>query len=230
MPFPAVKTTNTFADAAAATSHAVLLPSGIQNGDLLVILMATVTTSPGTTSATGWTFFAADANGTASFLQIGYKHATGTEGASVTVTTTGSMRGAWLSYRISSPDQGVAPARATAATGSSTNTAPPSLTSGWGAWDTLWLAVCSHASATVPSAAPAGFSGLLTLAAGTNSIGAAWLQSRTATEAPGTFTAVTAAWVAQTIAIKPAISLFLTDALAEHVLMRYWKGVEVVNY
>ena len=203
MGFPAVVTTNTTADSAATTSHTVNLPATIQNGDLLVLFLATVTTSPGTTTATGWTFLAVAANGTSAFLQVGYKHAVGTEGATVTVATTGSMRGAWISYRISANDYGAAPPQGTAATGSSTNPPPPALTPAWGAWDTLWIVCTARASATVATVAPAGFSGLLTIAAGTNSNQTAWLASRTATETPGSFTAVTAAWVTQTVAVKP---------------------------
>lgn len=221
----------TTADGAAGTSHTVNLPTGIQNGELLVIILATVTTSPGTTTATGWTFNAVAANGTASFLQFGFKHATGAEGSSVTVTTTGSMQGAWITMRVGGPDQTASPAAGTASTGSSTNPTNPSLTPAWGAWDTFWIVACSRSSATVATAAPASFTNLTTIAAGTNSLATAILTSRTATESPGAWTAATASWVSDTWGVKPASNPLATNAIDDYgVALEMFRQYETVDY
>jgi hypothetical protein len=217
MTFPVVQTTATFSDSSNTGSHAVSLPTGITAGDLLMIFADCAgSPSPGTFTATGWTFFATEANGTNGFLTVGYRQpATGSEGASVTVTTTGSTRLGWASYRISGSDTTTAPSKPTGTTGTSANPGPPANTPAWGALDTLWIAAYGAAgSSGSASAAPSGFSGLLNSAGALSSGASAWLQSHTATETPGTFTTSgSGGWVATTVAIKPAAGVLSTGWL-----------------
>lgn len=208
MTFPVVQTTNTGVNESAnATSHTVNLPASIAAGDLLLII-AEFLSNPGTVSVTGWTFIQTDANGTAIFVSYLWKLATGSEGATATLTTSNSVHGNYISYRISGWDGVTAPATGTATTGSSSNPDPPSLTPSWGAQDTLWIPVEGHANTAAITTAPTNYTNLITISVNSSSVSSAQRQLNAATENPGTFTSsgTPNTWVAQTIAIKPPAS------------------------
>lgn len=200
MAFAYVAATNTHSDTS-GTSHTVNLPASIAAGDLLIILWVSGGSAPSTPS--GWTLLRSDTINV--FGRIFYKIASGSEGASVAITTGASTNSATNSYKIRGHDSATAPEASVAASATSTNPNPSLLDpAGWGTEDTLWIAGATGAN-VVASAAPAGFFGLLPSGGGGANVGmaSAWFQENVASQDPGTFTQATDLWQAQTIAIRP---------------------------
>ncbi len=204
MTFPTVAATNTGAgDSNRTTSHTVNLPTSISSGDLLLIFISSTDTSP-TYSASGWTFLSSDTNSTSILVALGYKSASGSEGSTLTLTSSASAKCCFTAYRITGWSG--TPEKGTAATGTSASGDPPNLSPSWGADDTLWIAAIACASATAVSAAPTNYSNLKTNAGSGGTppgIGTAERQLNASSENPGTFTNPNVAWVAQTFSIRP---------------------------
>lgn len=143
-------------------SHQVSLPSGIVANDLLLIFWSdrqrtdAIVPVPG-----GWTELYRDVSAGGARRIAWYKIATGTEGTSLTITTSGGtgndIRSAHNSYRIAAGTYQGVPVIGTVASGSSSNPNPPSLTSGFGVTNTLWIAA-SHSGGAFNVTAPAGYS------------------------------------------------------------------------
>lgn len=200
----------------ASTTHTVGLPSGAA-GNYFVAVMSkgSAGTTPSINALAGWS----EALDEAIVLGLGvlYHLCDGTEGATVDFTLSSATRGAWIVYEISGMQNPATqvPQVGTTATGSSTTPDPPSVSVTGGAKDILTIAFFGRAGEeadddTWVTAAPAGFGTLLQKAcgvAGTNLAGmvaSAHLASNTATSNPGTFTAATGAWRAQTVVLHPA--------------------------
>ena len=209
--FPVVEGTNQNATTSVSSSIAVALPASIQAGELLIIFVSANNNAGVTfTTPSGWTqLYNVTGGGNMRRHACYYKVATGSEGASVTLTGSTNATFAANSYRISGY-QGT-PEAATPATGSSASPNPPSLTPSWGSAKTLWLAVAADisTSGTAPTA-PTNFGSGIT--AQGNTFGAN--QCRTSSsrrelestsEDPGTFTIGSSnQWIAATVAIRPA--------------------------
>mgnify|MGYP001578964609 CR=1 FL=1 len=201
------------------SSHTVSLPSGIVSGDLLVAMFSTDSVFPGGVTVTwpaGWTEFAAqDANDNLEQLHVAYRLADGTEGASITVTTSSNQMSCAVVYRISGAlVPATQPPEAASISGTSTNPDPPNLTPTGGAKDYLWIAVAgtdNSASVNAFEGYPASYAsnqhtdfnnstGGATIAAATQNLNAA-------SENPGTFTQGSEQWAAMTIAIHPVAAI-----------------------
>lgn len=219
MASPVVEATNESATPTAATSHTVNLPASIAAGDLLIICLDKGT--PATTSLfnahADWTELL-DEN-VASGLYIAYRWADGAEGATTTLVSASAIRSAEVTYRISGAENPAtqAPQIGTTATGTSVNPNPPSISPTGGSKDYLFIAFFGMVGeqadddtlvTTYPANYTLGQQEKTCGVAGTNlggMIGAAARQATTATEDPGTFTAIdNAAWRAQTIAVHPS--------------------------
>lgn len=200
--FPQVVTTNTFSHAdARSTSSAVSLPGSLVSGNLIVILLVvengvSVTTPGGWSNLTPYT--AGDPD-----LHVLYKTSNGSEGASVSVTHDNSGSAA-VSLQVSR-FQG-APELGGGANGTSTAPNPGSLSPSWGSARTLWIPV--YGTLDSENVAPTGYpyagnnlnantNGNCQIAACTTEVHAASLDS-------GTFTISSMAWVAATVAVRPA--------------------------
>lgn len=169
----------------AAGSYAVAFSgSTTVSGELLILLICcnTVVNTP-----SGWTVLW----NTFSSGNVFYKVADGSEGASVTVTRSGTSVGAGITYRLSNYTGTPELARAAA---SGTNPNPPSLSPSWGSAKTLWVAQASLfklSSGNTFSSYPSGFSN------GVNAVGdngsscanaaSASLQLEASSDDPGTF-------------------------------------------
>ncbi len=221
MASPAVVGTPTeTAVSTASTSHVVNLPSGT-TGNLLVAVMSkgSAGTTPSVNELAGWTELLDEA--IVLGLYVAYRVCDGTEGANTTFTLSSATRGAWIVYEISGhsvPAQ--APQIGTTATGTSVNPNPPSVSVTGGSKDILAIAMFGMAGeqadddtlvTTFPTNYTLGQAEITCGVAGTNlggMCGAAARQVTTATEDPGTFTAIdNAAWRAQTIVIHPDTSI-----------------------
>ena len=219
---PSVAATNTSVGLV-STSHVVALPTGIVAGQLLMVGLGCngILTAP---SASGWTHlhtFARSADNT-NTISVLYKWAAGSEGSTVTVTTSGSQPCGHFSMSITGAVNPAtqAPEASTGATGSA---APDSdaVTSTGGAKDYLFISVASQDGNSVATASPTNYlpsSGpFLTVSSGTDNaldagVFAAYRQLNASSEDPGVFTSSrgdgTAAF---TIAVHPAAATTTTD-------------------
>jgi len=142
MAFPIVAAVNGGSYGATfGTSHTINLPAPIPAGNLLLVFFACISDDP--TAATintpsGWTQLFQGSCLYDAFACF-YKVAAGDEGASITITTSEGVHSAHTTYRIT--DYSGVPVAAGPHTSTNGYPDPPSLTTGWGAVDTLWFAV-----------------------------------------------------------------------------------------
>lgn len=228
--FPIIEATNTYQTNSTPTSHAVNLPASIQAGDLLLVVFRAGSTA--TASIPGDWSLLGSRNSTG-VTYVWWKEATGSEGATVTVTSDSSIRAAAISYRISNwsgtPE--------IAFTGSNTNN-PPSLSPSWGEADTLWIAgLTNRRSDSSVTGAPSDYSNLITISQTSSTLTS---RSRVST-ASRSFTAAsndpeafsTSGTINSphsfTIAVEPAAPPAVADELAFqrktwHDGDRYWRS------
>lgn len=216
MAFPIVETTNTTNGTGASASPVVNLPTGIVSGDLLIVLFRTAIGTAGVGWPTGWTELVestADASDDA--IAIGYRLADGTEGATITLTTS-SAKFAAVAYRISGAEEPAtqAPQNSAAVTGTSATPDPGSLSPTGGAKDYLWLwmggweaeqtspPAGNPTNYTNPIGANSGTAGVIA----TNCRVASAIRSLNAvTEDPGSWTiSASDDWTAFTVAVHPS--------------------------
>jgi hypothetical protein len=204
----------------AATSHTVTYPSGIQAGDLLLMIADKGSTAATIAAITGWTELIDEnlANG----LYAAWKKADGTESGTFTVTTSANTRLSVIVYRISgAADPTVTPPQiGSTATGTSATPNPPSLSPTGGSKAYLWVAFAGMAGEeadddTWGNTPPTDYSPSPPRQKSCGTVGtnlgglliSAERQFVGASQDPGTFGVdVSAAWRAQTIAIHPAPS------------------------
>lgn len=213
MPFPSIAATNSGSSGGNATSHTVNLPAGIVAGNLLLVAFtndgsATVSV---TTPATGWSTLYSTPNGSNARSTVFYRFADGSEGSTITVTTSASEGSAHASWRMTGVDKQTNPEGGTPATGSSANPNPPSLNpSNWGTEDTLWIAVYGWDGNVAHTSYPANYTlGQTTNRwANANGCGVAigGRQLNAASEDPGTATIGSEDWIANTIAVRGQVA------------------------
>lgn len=226
MGFPIVAATNT-SSASTSTTPSVSLPSGIVAGDLLLAFVSNQTAITGRNVSwpAGWTELY-DKSGSQYGQAGAYRVADGSEGASITVTMSGSVSNtAHITLRITGVKSGQAPeAGAATAVSSTANPDPPSLTPSWGSDNDLWIAIAGGAAVSSVSAYPTNYadnqltsanSGFARIAVSTRNLNAA-------SEDPGTYT-----WsgatnsIAETIAIRGAPASLITSLGSfQHMIVR----------
>lgn len=199
MTFPSIRSSTCSASPSLRTSHDFTLPATISAGDLL-LLFGSMDSSSTITGPAGWSTVLN--NGT-NFLFT--KTADGTEdGTSVTITTSTGKNNTINGYAV----YGHKGSPVVSSVSNSMN--PPSLTSGFGAVDTLWIAV-AQSGVTSITAAPTNYSGLITASA-YNKSGSAYRELSAASEDPGAFSgggiAPMAAFVIAIEGALPANGLF----------------------
>lgn len=212
--FPTVAGTNTSTQAS-DTNHTVNLPASIADGDLLLAIFRTDISGPTHTWPSGWTLLY-DATGEPR-EEVRFRRADGTEGASITVTTSGATLSIHRTYRITGHHTTTDPEAGTVASGSSLNPDPPSLSPSWGAEDTLWFSVAAYHTfdTRTLTAFPTSYTDTFDDRQSDDgpAIGSCRRELNAASEDPGTFTisgAGTPAWKANTIAIRPAAAAATT--------------------
>jgi hypothetical protein len=225
MAFPVIQGTAETA-IVASSSHVINLPTGIVSGELLLILANAGTVVISFNALAGWTELLDE--GIANGMVVWARQADGTEGATVTFTSTAAGRSASIAYRISSTEllATQAPQLSTVATGSSVSPNATTCTPTGGAKDYLWISFFGRDGEeadddTWTTAAPASYTGLLQVAcgiAGTNQggmVAAAQRSLNAASEDAGAFTCATGGWRAYTIAVHPssAAALPIPDLL-----------------
>jgi hypothetical protein len=224
MAFPVVEEAIENSTATAGTSHVINLPTATA-GQLLLIILDKGSTSATVNAHASLTELLDEAS--ANGLYIAYRWMDGTEGASLTLTTSASTRSASFAYRISGAENPAtqAPEIGTTSSGTSATPDPPSITPTGGAKDYLFIAFAGMAGEeadddTWGNTPPTNYTpspprqkscGV----AGVNLGGlilSAERQLNAASDNPGTFGVdVSAAWRAQTIAIHPATVVPIPD-------------------
>lgn len=198
--------TTTVGSTTDSRSFSITLPSSIQAGERLVVLLSLDSQSANETTTAphpgnGWERAGELASGS-TYGAVWTKIADGGGNDAFTVIDPYSpSQFTAIALRISSDANCLELA---SASGNSTDSNPPSLTHNGGAVDTLWLAFRAGDAQVVPSAAPSGFSNLTNATAagsGGASTSVADYSANGATLDPGVFTVNTEQWVCFTIAL-----------------------------
>jgi hypothetical protein len=176
----------TYAASSTASTHNVTLPS-YSVGDLLVMVLRAGTTTTAT-RPDGWDVAASRSSTGDSY--IWYRTATGSEGSTLSVSLSSSIRMSAVTYSVSGVTQGIE----AAFTGSNTNN-PPSITASWGSDRNLFIAVLTNRrSDSTVTAAPTNYGSLQSAAPASNT-GTSRTRVSTATriltaasDDPGAFT------------------------------------------
>lgn len=151
--FPQVAAHATSNRESISASHAVTLPAGVTPGDLLIAIVRLGGSGTLLTPASGWTAAVNQTN-----LLIMHRVANGSEGETVTVTSSGQRFFAAISLRITGASEGPTAAGALGVTS-------PLVTAGWGEADNLFMAVSSTRNTGVLTP-PASYDGVVTSSTG----------------------------------------------------------------
>jgi len=214
------------------TAHACDLPSIVNFGELLILLFSaeetttTVFTKPSGWEDALWDTFRFSAHG-ACYI----KKADGTEGGGTAdVVTDVATVGSGQVYKVTNWWGEIAGVEVGVVVDDQSlgdSPDPPSLTPSWGALDTLWFAMfsCSNDDETV-NAYPTNYgNGVDTISGGGEnngaSVGSARRELNDTVDDPGAFTlSENAAWVANTLAVRPNMPADLNPALFKHMQRR----------
>jgi len=214
---PTVVSRSYYGDPSYTLSHSVPLPASLVAGNLLILVVGYSNGSAPqgqVTTPSGWTKLDSITGTNKALEYIFYKTATGSEGATLTVTSTNVARGmGFLAYQIAGWSG--TPQIGTAATGTNATPDPPSVTPTSAA--SLALALCGgdgDGSPQTISSYPAGYSnGQVGATTGTGSLltgfaaGAEATISGTSPVDPGTFAlgfTPDENWWAQTVIVNGA--------------------------
>ena len=196
---PVIEATAT--DNEESSSPAYNLPSGIEAGDLLLVVVGTCCGNA--VSISGWSEIfsvSGDSAGTSARGVHGfYKIADGSEGSTVTASVSGGNGSNSQAWRIS----GAQVISGTATTSDGTTPDPPSHTPSWGD-ATLWIAVMNGRSTDI-SAWPSGYDDDQLEVSRSPNVWAASgaLSAKASSQDPGTFTQDSDDnWAAATIAVQ----------------------------
>lgn len=193
-----------------ASSHSVSLPASIVAGELLVMFF-TCDSGSTITTPSGWTV-QKDISNAQRRLATYTKVATGSEGATVTVTTSGTTDSVHASYRVATNVYTVTVSAGAIATDNTPD--PDSLTNG-ASGKYLWFAVaCSQTAATV---FPTNYTtNTQTDTQDSFSIMVGTRSTESDTQDPGSFTTggTSSNWVAYTVSLAPQ-----TDVVGTHAIL-----------
>lgn len=205
--YPDVAGSNTSTETSAITGHNVSLPSGIEAGNLLLVVFSGYCSSgiPTITWPADWINLDKFAESTRA-SGVAYKIASGTEASTITVTTAVASYSAHHAFRVV---RGI-PEISSRASGATANPNSPSLSPSWGSPEyTTWFSVFAAGDTNdrTLSSYPANYTnGQFTKTDTYNAyVGSARRELEAASEDPGAFTlSGTAGWSAWTIAVRDA--------------------------
>lgn len=212
MAFPVIATTST---GSVSQSFTATLPSGTQQGDLLILAVSRLLA--GTTNwPTGWTALVTQTSSDYAY-EARYKFAGASE-RNVSMSFSRSEAGQYRFLRITGHEPGQAPAVSSLASGSSTAPNSPTLNpSAWDSEDALWLSLISYTNANGYSSAPTAYPASYSAGPYNSQYPILIYASRNlnaASDDPGAFTiGATVNWFAATIAIRPMQALVAAATL-----------------
>lgn len=243
--YPVVAGTANSFQSIPSLTHTISLPSGIQPGDLLMV-MWTDSYNTGLSSIgipIGWNYLYNVNYVFAYRRMVMYKLASGTEGPTITIYTNVLERSTHNSYRIAAGSYTGLPVSGTLFSlgVQSAYPNPPALTSGFGNVPTLWLAT-SHSTGDnnlFTPFPPTGFTDLITAytgAAGNSHcrMTSARRELSAASVNPDTFALASPVyWGANTIAIRGCTDAVLTLTSApgtDNQLVRFNNPITTITY
>jgi hypothetical protein len=197
------------------TTHNITLPSGIQSGDLLLMFLSVDGGTDNLTN-TGWTRLLTEFTTDSECRYVLGRIATGSEGSTVSFTTTNSEHSAAVTYRITGArndltTNAIAVSGSVNTGGNATTVNPPSLTPSWGSATNLWFATAMISDGAITSVVsyPTDYNLGQNATFHSNSAGQGVLVAAriltASSEDPGAFTWTTARRAsAYTIAVRPA--------------------------
>ncbi|NLB27169.1 MAG: VWA domain-containing protein, partial [Bacteroidales bacterium] len=218
--FPEVRSTNSSSvTGIGSASHEILLPSGIESGDLILVFWADGSSSSDKPALSGgFELLEGDEAGNNNFA-VGYKIADGTEGGSI-FTNTLSKRSAHITYCIKKGTFSGLPFIAKES-GSSNSPNPPNLSPSLVQQNYLWIASAHANKSSDINSYPANYTNTL-MRRTNNSTSTSDTHAQVATaqrdlaatdEDPGSFTfSQNVDWAAFTIGIQGSCSAELTLA------------------
>ncbi len=217
MAFPVIQASNV-SKTNGASSHTASLPASIVAGEFLVLFF-TCDSSSTITTPSGWTSVKDYSNGSRR-LAMFTKTATGSEGATVAVTTSGTTDSVHASYRVSTNNYTVTVSTGANGSPSDNSPDPDTLTNG-SSGQYLWFAVCG-AGANV-TAYPTNYNtNTRTETQDAFSLGVGTRSTETDVQNPSAFTTSgNTAWVAFTASLAPQtpyIGSFPILAMASTIL------------
>lgn len=188
-----------------ATTLTITMPDDISSDDLLIIVLGTYNTSGATTltEASGWVeLFDTNYNSGANYFShsVWYRIASGGESSSYNWTSTQTVSYSYGVVRIARKTYTGIPVAGTTATGAGSVPDSPSLTSGFGAVDTLWLS--TYLSSNPQAAPPANYSWVSENGTTWYTTGITSRETQAASENPGAYPSSVAGWEANTVAIE----------------------------
>jgi hypothetical protein len=213
--FPAVVGTPTqTADSADTTTHAINYPSSMTNGNLVILYASCRNSNASATwdAAVTPLFNTTPSSGTSrSRYTAAYRTVDGSEGATITLTTSIANSCAAIAYEISGVHASQVPTCTTALQDvANSNPDPPEHTASWGSDDNLWIIGYSVSSTRTTSVTPTNYGNTVTVSS-TSGVDTTIASSRRADTAlsvdnPGTYTigGGTERWATSTCAIRPA--------------------------
>lgn len=216
MAFPTSSSATITQISASLTSHVVNLPASITAGQLLIAVVS-VRNLGSWTPPSGWTERASQDSGGVGELTLFTKIADGSEGSTVTFTSSIATTGAWHVRKISDW-YGTLPttvtdwvAKSTNGGGSASTTNPPSLSPAWGSADNLFIEIgqlsAEDRNYTGASTDYTDFTTTNASSGGARATVCSAIRQLTASsDDPSTFTQNNTAryWDSMTIAIRPA--------------------------
>ncbi len=184
--FPVIESTATFQNNSRPDNHDVDLPNGIQNGDLLLMILRPQH-SRSISIPSGWSQLSTrNSNGRSYVI---YREANGSEGTIQNIRLDDDGRLAAITYRISNWE-----GTPEAVVEDENTTNPPSLTTSWSASPTLFLAaITNRVTENDVDGPPSGYGNLITVANSSNRrtsrvrVSSASRNSTNSNENPGPF-------------------------------------------
>lgn len=209
---PVVASTTTSRTNTPGTTHTVTMPGTTASGNLLLAVVMfnsdTTVTGPG-----GWTKLSGSAASPGQ-SEVWAKIATGSDGASISFSTSSSLAGAFQVIRITGNKGGIVSGTdynlSISAAATTANPNPPSVTASWGSANNLFIVVANtRGNNSTVSSYPTNYasgSNIVTTNGGGGgaSSGIAYRTLTAATDDPGTFTLSASEYgFAYTIVVRP---------------------------
>jgi len=202
MAFPVVAATNTSTVTVPSTTHVCNLPASISAGDLLLLFFFSGAGGAHTVSTPAdWSALFNDTDSAGQRLVCFFKVASGSEGATVNVTTSAARESRHVSYRMTAYQD--SPEAGATATNADANPDPPSLTPSWGSDDTLWIALFGSNDNTTTPTLPTNYANQVSATSSFLILHTCRRSLAAASEDPSTFTCGASSWLASTVAIRP---------------------------
>lgn len=204
--FPVWETADDTSGQGTGQNFTAVYPANSQVGDLILLFVATTSNSEVTQPSTPPNEFSSLGGWTANFQRIrAYWHRyDGDEDANFTVVMSASQYRAWRLIRVSGAHTSSPPESVDGNTGISNSPNPLGITPSWGSEKNLYLAIGSFDGAVTITSYPTDYVNGTTNGT-TERLAVASRAIENGSENPGAFTlSGPAAWVVDTIAIRPA--------------------------